>query len=78
MEKMAEIQKLADDMAKEMHLEVPAKKYQSFEDFLEDKHGEDYMGTDDDMPDAYENWMSNLDVQEVIDYAEEWGKVITF
>lgn len=45
----------------------------TFEDFLKEQHAEEYMGTDDDMPEAFENWMANLDVQEVIEYAEAWG-----
>ncbi len=28
---------------------------QTFEDFLKDKHAEHYTGTDDEMPDKYEN-----------------------
>ena len=48
----------------------------SFEEFLQEKHMEDYTGTDDDAPDAYEHWISNLDTQEVMDYAEEWGATL--
>jgi hypothetical protein len=44
-----------------------------FEDFLRDKHAEKYHGLDDDMSDAFEDWLTNIDVQDVIDYAEEWG-----
>jgi hypothetical protein len=40
-----------------------------FEEFLQDKHGKQYVGTDDNMPDDYEEWLSRLDIQEVIDYA---------
>lgn len=42
-----------------------------FEDFLKEKHAENYMGTDDNMPDDFERWLSNLDPQELIDFAEE-------
>lgn len=42
-----------------------------FEDFLKDKHAENYIGTDDDMPDAFEHWLSNLDVDELIEFADE-------
>lgn len=75
MEKMGEIQKMSDDLAKEMHIDIP-KKRQSFEDFLQEKHMDDYHGTDDDAPDAYEMWCSNLDVQEVMDMAQEWGDTL--
>ena len=46
-----------------------------FEDFLKDKHAEDYHGTDDDMPDAFDGWVSELDVDELIEYANEFAKV---
>ena len=43
-----------------------------FEDFLKQKHHEQNpMVLDDDLTDHFELWLSNLDIQEVIDYAEE-------
>ena len=42
-----------------------------FEDFLKDKHAEQYHGLDDDMPDDFERWVSNLDAQELIDFADQ-------
>ena len=35
------------------------------EDKLQEAHAKDYHGTDDDMPDNYEYWMSNLDLAEI-------------
>lgn len=67
MEEMAEIQKMSDDLAKAMHIEVTPKKLQTFKDFLQDKHA-------DNMPDAYEHWVSNLDVEQVCALAEEMVK----
>lgn len=32
---------------------------------LKETHAEDYHGTDDDMPDAFENWLENLSVEEL-------------
>lgn len=32
---------------------------------------------DDDMPEAYEHWLTTLDVQELIDHAEKWGLELT-
>ena len=72
---MAEIQKMTDELAKEMTVYIP-KKPQTFQEFLNDKHMSDYHGTDDDAPDAEEAWESNLDVQEVIELAEEWGATL--
>jgi|GEM_PF-4511171 len=48
-------------------------KNQSFDSFLQDVHAKGYNGTDDDMPDAYESWLMGLDVQEIMDFAEEYG-----
>lgn len=45
----------------------------TFENYLQEKHSEQYVGLDDDMPDDCGDWMANLDVQELIDYAEVWG-----
>ena len=47
----------------------------TFEEFLSKVHADQYNGLDDDMGDDYERWFYRLDVQEVIDYAEEWGKL---
>lgn len=35
------------------------------EDKLKEVHSKDYTGTDDDMPDDYENWLSNLSLDEL-------------
>ena len=42
-----------------------------FEYFLAQKHAKVYRGTDDDMPDAFEHWLSEQDGNQIIDYAEE-------
>ena len=31
-----------------------------FEDFLQTTHAENYAGTDDDMPKAFESWLERL------------------
>jgi hypothetical protein len=43
--------------------------YKDFEDYLQTKHAEQYTGLDDEMPDDYEDWLSNLDQEELIRYA---------
>lgn len=45
-----------------------------FEEYLKDKHSEDYHGTDDDMPDNFDNWVGNLDCDSLIDYGDEFAK----
>lgn len=47
-----------------------------FEDFLKVKHAEDYHGTDDDMPDAFDNWLTELQVEEWLDYGDEFKQLI--
>lgn len=52
---------------------------QNFENFLEEKHAENYMGTDDDMSDSFDHYISNLQVDEVMQLADEWtANVIEF
>lgn len=46
----------------------------TFEDFLAEKHGDDYCGTDDMMPDDYSEWLRDLDTDDVIKYANEYIK----
>ena len=41
----------------------------TFEEYLKEKHSETYMGTDDSMPEAFENW---LDTDEMMSYADEF------
>ena len=48
----------------------------TFNEFLEEKFMETYIGTKDNAEGAFDNWLENLDLQEVIDYAEEWGDCI--
>lgn len=35
-------------------------------DILRDVHAKNYNGTDDDMPDAFENWLSDLSDDQII------------
>lgn len=48
-------------------------KEQTFEEYLADRHAVGYTGTDDDMPDAFDNWISNLNADQIIGYAQRWG-----
>ena len=49
-------------------------KHRDFTDFLADKHGQQYTGLDDEMPDDFERWLSELDISEVIAWADEYKK----
>ena len=44
-----------------------------FESYLIDKHAAQYTGLDDEMPDDYEAWLLDLDIVDVIQWANEWG-----
>jgi hypothetical protein len=42
----------------------------TFEQFLKDLFGSTYQGTDDDMPDAFDSWVSKLDTEDIMKLAE--------
>jgi len=48
----------------------------TFEDFLVDKHAEQYQGLDDEMPDDCDDWICDLSVDDLIEYGEKYGKEI--
>ena len=52
------------------------KQEYSFINYLMEKHADQYIGLDDDMPDDCNDWIDQLDVQEVIDFADEYTKKI--
>lgn len=45
----------------------------TFEEYLEEQFSKNYSGIKDDWETSLENWESQLDVQELIDYAQAWG-----
>lgn len=45
-----------------------------FEEYLKEVHADEYIGTDDDMPEAFEHWLSNLDVENIIGYGDAFAK----
>ena len=47
-----------------------------FEQYLQEIHAKDYHGLDDDMPDAYNAWVSELDAGEMKEYEKEWSDEI--
>lgn len=50
----------------------------TFEEWLEEKFDEQFTGTKDQVEDALDNWFSNLDVQELIDYGQEYAKYVQY
>lgn len=48
--------------------------YLSFEEFLQSKYTEVYMGSPDDFDDRFESWMNKLNLNELLKYGNEFGK----
>ena len=46
----------------------------TFENFLQDRHANQYSGLDDEMGEDCVEWTGNLDVEELIEFAEAYGK----
>lgn len=46
----------------------------TFENYLKNIHAKGCSVTDDDMPNHFEKWLMQLDIEEIIEYAEMWGK----
>lgn len=44
----------------------------TYEDYLQEKHAKNYTGTDDDMPDNFDAWVSNLDSEETARYIVDY------
>lgn len=44
----------------------------NFEQYLQDKHAINYAGTDDNMPEAYTDWLCDKDPDDLITYAQAW------
>lgn len=49
------------------------KSSQPFEEYLKWVHADDYHGTDDDMPDAFDAFVGGLENQEQFDYANDFA-----
>jgi hypothetical protein len=51
-------------------------KHKDFEDYLQQKHAEQYLGTDDNMPDDFNDWIANMDPWDVACYAKMYAKEV--
>lgn len=50
-------------------------KPKTFEEFLQDRHSAVFTQLlDDDIPDHFNNWMGEQDVDEIIEYADLYGR----
>lgn len=50
----------------------------TFEKYLEEECWEPEGILDDNMPDAFESWLGELDTQEIMDYAEQYAKYVQY
>lgn len=50
-------------------------KYKNFNEYLEDSFMEEYTGIKDNVEDAYDCWLQNLDIDELIDYADLYAEI---
>ena len=51
-------------------------KIKSFEQYLMDSCWEAEGILDDDMPDAFDAWLGDIDTNEIISFADEWGNTL--
>lgn len=56
-----------------MNIQEILKSKYPFEDYLKWLHAEEYMGTDDDMPDSFDSWVTELQGDDLIEH----GNVLT-
>lgn len=47
----------------------------TFEQFLQDKHAEQYVGLDDEMGENFDEWLQDLSADEWIDYGDKFKKL---
>jgi hypothetical protein len=47
-----------------------------FEEYLKMIHANQYRGLDDDMPDSFDDWIANLDCEELIEHANVFSKLL--
>jgi len=59
-----------------MTLQEYKKAQYPFEEYLKEIHAKDYMGTDDDMPDSFNDFLGNLDGEEYIEHGNAFSKML--
>lgn len=55
--------------------DIQKAKY-PFEEYMEYIHSLDYHGTDDDMQENYENWLTEMDGEDYIRHANAFGMLL--
>ena len=59
-----------------MNLQEYKKAQYPFEEYLKEIHSNEYMGTDDDMPDSFDDFLGNLDGEEYIEHGNAFSKML--
>lgn len=59
-----------------LRLQDYKKAQYPFEEYLQWIHAEQYIGTDDDMADNFEFWLSNESSEELIEHANTFSKML--
>jgi hypothetical protein len=66
-----------DDSMGRVRRHIGCTKAYSFEDFLKQKHYEEHpMLIDDDLPDAFDNWLGEIDGEDYMKYGQEYGEYL--
>ena len=61
---------------KNMNLQEYKKTQYPFEEYLKEIHAEDYMGTDDDMSDDFDDFIVNIEHESLIEHANAFSKML--
>ncbi len=69
-----EIFKQVDDLKKLLGEDI--KKKVDFESYLMDKYVEEEHPLDDMIPDGFNDWLEQTDIQEIIDYGQKYAELI--
>ena len=71
---MNKYQPNAKELKEQLNKKVKREVY--FEGYLQDIYIESEHPLDDMIPDGFNDWLENIDIQEVIDYAQEYAEKI--
>ena len=55
---------------------VRVAKRKNFEDFLQEEHADDYIGTKDSMVDDYSEWLEKLGIDEWVEFGDKFANTI--
>jgi hypothetical protein len=50
----------------------------TFDYYLQELHSKQYEGIDDDMPEDFNNWLGQFDVNDILEFVKDWEKTLGF